>query len=246
MKQLLAILCLAVSAYGQSDLGGTDAPDGAYPYQAALRRKSKFVCGASIINEHWLLTAAHCVNMMKDPKEATVLVGTNFVTGEGGHEYKVAYLIQHEDYDRDYIHVNDIALIRLVENIKFTQKVQPVKLPKDESKSYEGATAILAGWGSYGPNNYTPRKLQHIRLQVISRNKCANEWKTSRNRTIIPAQLCTSSASDENMATHGDSGGPLVSDGVQIGVVSFAWEGLPDVYGRVSSYLSWMNRYINY
>lgn len=38
-----------------------------------------------------------------DPKQATVLVGTNYVTGEGGQEYKVAYLIQHEDYVSEFL-----------------------------------------------------------------------------------------------------------------------------------------------
>ena len=43
-------------------IGGSDAADGAWPFQVALFREPYgFVCGASIISSHVFLTAAHCV-----------------------------------------------------------------------------------------------------------------------------------------------------------------------------------------
>lgn len=41
-------------------VGGDDAPDGKYPYQVSLQKLSHF-CGGSILNERWILTAAHCL-----------------------------------------------------------------------------------------------------------------------------------------------------------------------------------------
>ena len=43
----------------------------------------------------------------------------------------------------------------------------------------------------------------------------------------------------------GDSGGPLVADNKVIGIASFVEPcalGVPDVYTRVSAYLSWMKK----
>ena len=47
-------------------IGGRDAKSEEYPYQAALLKKGYYSyyhsCGASILNENWVLTAAHCVS----------------------------------------------------------------------------------------------------------------------------------------------------------------------------------------
>jgi secreted trypsin-like serine protease len=40
-------------------VGGSNAEYGQYPWQAFIS-DNNFVCGASLINNQWLLTAAHC------------------------------------------------------------------------------------------------------------------------------------------------------------------------------------------
>ena len=57
-----------LSVYSQSDfiVGGNDANIQDYPYQVALLSITSWggsyaYCGGSIINEYWILTAAHCV-----------------------------------------------------------------------------------------------------------------------------------------------------------------------------------------
>lgn len=42
-------------------VGGYDAENGEFPYQVSLQTKKHF-CGGSILNEKWILTAAHCVH----------------------------------------------------------------------------------------------------------------------------------------------------------------------------------------
>lgn len=42
-------------------VGGRDAPEGAHPYQVSLRRGNSHYCGGVILNNRWVITAAHCV-----------------------------------------------------------------------------------------------------------------------------------------------------------------------------------------
>ena len=50
-------------------VGGTEAPQGAWPWQAQLRAiytsSDEQYCGGTLVAPQWLVTAAHCVTGMK-------------------------------------------------------------------------------------------------------------------------------------------------------------------------------------
>ena len=114
-------------------VGGREAIPNHYPWMVAITDTRGYpVCGGTLINNQWILTAAHCVQTNRDE--------TNTMVALGAHQRKpfeqlerVSYIKIHEDYtsnkDPSRYQYNDIALIRLETPIDFTSKVAPVCLP---------------------------------------------------------------------------------------------------------------------
>ncbi len=42
-------------------VGGTNAEESEFPFIVSLTRRGGHFCGASIVNDKWIMTAGHCV-----------------------------------------------------------------------------------------------------------------------------------------------------------------------------------------
>ncbi|XP_058797811.1 chymotrypsin-2-like [Phymastichus coffea] len=241
MKLLISVilLCFAVATYAAPRIvGGHDAPEGKYTYQVSLRLQNLHICGGSIINKRWILTAAHCV-LYLEHKAIEVVAGTNLIEGGNKQVYHSEYITYHENFTLTDVE-NDIALIRVDKDIKFNDKVQPIALP-DPVETYKvGDSAKLSGWGHTKVHGQVPNKLQEIDLNIYGQDKCRQElWYLAQ---ITDSHICTKTKFGEG-ACNGDSGGPLVANGIQIGIVSFGHpcaKGRPDVFTRVHTFLDWI------
>ncbi|KAK4878209.1 hypothetical protein RN001_010715 [Aquatica leii] len=217
-------------------VGGFPANISDYPYQVSLRTLlNEHFCGGSILNQLWVLTAAHCL-AQTTAANTMVVVGTNSLSS-GGTRYNVSKFIQYPFYNNEN-HLNDIGLVKISQPFSFCTSVKPIQL----SLRYppHGSDVVLTGWGltSY-PSNTLPDILQYIHLNAIRISNCKT---LLAGYPVTNNHICT--LQEENIGScHGDSGGPLVYNGDQIGIVSWGIPcavGSPDVFTSVLWYHVWI------
>ncbi|XP_045488719.1 chymotrypsin-2-like [Pieris rapae] len=174
-------------------VGGSDAPDGALPYQISLqltKRDFAHNCGGAIIADRWVLIAAHCVTD-KSPSDMVIMAGSNLLS-EGGTRYKIDKILVHPKYTSKP-NKNDIALLKTAEKIKFTDKVKPIEIATEDPEP--GEKCKLAGWGYTTQNRKNlPDKLQMLDVKIISENACKYNFdlrQFENTYPITPNHICT-------------------------------------------------------
>lgn len=127
--------------------GGDEATRHQFPFMASLRRFEKNIyrhdCGASIISDRFLLTAAHCnqLQLLINLDRYRISVGIH-ARNEEGELYQLEKFINHPNYS--LVH-NDIALVLLKERIRFSAHVSAIEIGRDFITG--NRSAIASGWG---------------------------------------------------------------------------------------------------
>ncbi|XP_055525728.1 CLIP domain-containing serine protease B9-like isoform X2 [Wyeomyia smithii] len=154
---------------GMRIYGGENADIDEFPWLALLefenfRGERKFSCGGSLINSRYVITAAHCVIGEVQHKEGelvSVRLGEYDTTTEidcieqdnericadPPLDVPIEEKLPHPEYN-ETTKLNDIALLRLNRDIRYSDFVQPICLPHAEFKqSAAGDIAFVTGFG---------------------------------------------------------------------------------------------------
>ena len=221
----------------QRIVGGHEAKPGQFPYHVTVWVKGDRVpsCGASILSERYVVTAAHCLD---DGADQMFLQVGKIERSDPVADYYIEKTIKHPDYWSDVNTArNDIGLMKTTEKIVFNALVKPIAIR--ESPVKVGDNALVCGFGRVGSESASSKKLLYVSLNVISNKQCA---KSQWGSVIRPVHMCTLQKVGVGICS-GDSGGAVVVDNQLAGVVSFGEacaKGVPDVNTRVDQFLGWL------
>ncbi|XP_034567032.1 granzyme E [Notolabrus celidotus] len=233
----LVILILALTPYGQVHtgeiIGGHKVAPHKRPYMVLLenhqQNNGKTYCGAFILSEDFLMTAAHC-----KAKSHTAFLGSHTI--RDNHEgITVEKAFPHEDYDASDCS-NDIMLLKLSSKATFGENVKLIAVAGDDDGVLPQSCSV-SGWGCTSwDDNHISRVLMELNVTLITSEMCPKD-----------GSYCSEG---ENGPVAGDSGGPLVcEDEKAYGVVSagkLTKDGLVfRKYTKISAYRSWIDGIMN-
>ncbi|XP_016999475.2 serine protease grass [Drosophila takahashii] len=241
-----------ISRYAYRISGGQDADLMSAPWMAYLHTNPKFICGGSLINHWFVLTAAHC---FKEPNaKIYVRLGENdsrqridcddYDCAPPPSEYWVMQKFIHPYYKT--AHYYDIALIKLNRNVIYSESIRPICLilnPQWQGYLDTIRHFIISGWGETN-NTEVSEKLQITKIPQIDRWTCRSYYGYNVDRTHICA------GESKHYVGKGDSGSPLgsmVNYGYdrrfyQFGIVSHLRKPFlgVSVFTNILSYSNWI------
>ncbi|XP_029772266.1 transmembrane protease serine 9 [Suricata suricatta] len=227
-------------------VGGLGAASGEVPWQASLKEGSRHFCGAAVVGDRWLLSAAHCFNHTK-VELVRAQLGTASLMGVGGNPVKMGLkrAVLHPQYNPGLLDF-DVAVLELAGPLDFNKYIQPVCLPLAIQKFPVGRKCMISGWGNTQEGNATkPDILQRASVGIIDQKACSALY----NFSLTDRMLCAGFLEGKVDSCQGDSGGPLACEEAPgvfylAGIVSWgvgcAQARRPGVYTRITRLKGWI------
>jgi len=233
-------------------VGGQQSTEGDWPWMVSVSAGG-YSCGATLISNTIVLTAAHCLfdDKYNQLSSSDVLLSIGEYNKQSNATTPISNIYVHKDYDpTNSASSHDIALLRLTSPFTTITPVPLLDMNTTISAISNQSNVTTIGWGStvgYSPSEEVtasfPDILREVEVPLQNDAMCAQNVGGSYDATTM---ICAGVAGKD--ACQGDSGGPLVyNDGgswKQIGIVSWgsgcASEGNPGVYTRLANYSEWI------
>nr|XP_008521222.1 PREDICTED: transmembrane protease serine 11A [Equus przewalskii] len=225
-------------------MSGEIAAKAAWPWQASLQLNNVHQCGATLISNTWLITAAHCFKNNANPREWTVSFGTTI--NPSLMKRNIKRIIVHERYHSPAREC-DIAVVQFSPRVTFTDDVRRVCLPEASASFQPNSTVYITGFGALFYGGESQNNLREARLKIISDDVCKQPHVYGSD--IKFGMFCAGYLEGIYDACRGDSGGPLVVQDPTdtwylIGIVSWGdncgQKNKPGVYTNVAYYRNWI------
>ncbi|XP_017024357.1 chymotrypsin-like protease CTRL-1 [Drosophila kikkawai] len=169
------------------------------PWMAYLIKDGKYICGGSLVNHQFVLTAAHCANSVQ-----------NLIARLGEYDSSIETDGETLDIGVSIIFFaplgQDISLLKLLTRTNYTATIKPICIVlwtcnEDLRELHSVNKYIVTGWGQISRVNRTASTiLQEISVSRINPSLCGNFF----------GQICCENPSQ--FVCHGDSGSPLTSE----------------------------------
>ncbi|OQR67816.1 plasma kallikrein-like [Tropilaelaps mercedesae] len=173
-------------------VGGREARRREFPWQVSLQMAGSsgrwfHVCGASVIDPKYVLTAAHCYNSRSSYRVVAGMFSQGDTTHEDVQIAPVSKFHIHESYNRPKPLMNDIAVITLEKPLKMTDAVNPVCLPPPAPAALMQPNSIItvSGWGTTREGGRSSKNLMAVDVPVISDENC-NRMYNDRGSGFFP------------------------------------------------------------
>ncbi|XP_053400733.1 uncharacterized protein LOC123558624 [Mercenaria mercenaria] len=246
-------------------INGRDASIEEWPWYGHLRLNGTFICGLSLIDPLWAITASHCFGRYSFHVVYTVSFGTDSTgsDGEWHQEIPVQEMFEYGYITSPWL-VHDITLLKLKYPALINNFTRPVCMPtmtslNDIRTQGPFAECFVIGLGTSeklfaDPTSadLLPDVLQKKQVQVLTKEYCTESWTPlSLYPDSFPENVvCVGTESPSSPVCFGDSGGPLVCKANSgrwelFGLVSFGYRScfhdlIPTVLTSVANYREWI------
>ncbi|XP_075223983.1 modular serine protease-like [Lycorma delicatula] len=190
-----------------------------FPWVAGLyaleKNKWEYRCGASLITDNVIITAAHCVWKETSSNLKAVLgkVYRDYYRYEpeqqNFHVRKIKMLSIYQDRNGNY--GSDIAVLILQVNIKLTEKIHPACIAWDTDTSNiitPGTTGLVAGWG-FTETDKPSEELRYAKIPLVDSSKCIKDEPLEFRKYVTYTSFCAGYTNGTSVC-NGDSGSGLM------------------------------------
>lgn len=260
---------LTTADYEAYIIGGKDAVIEDFPFYARIGEKSgetefNDFCGGAIMNEEFIITAAHCLEDITDSNIDSIGIVLNNGSREALPEdsiLSIERVIIHPEYSKSLL-INDIGLVKLAEPLDDENQKYTTIPTTSEMAEYNAADTVVAmGLGYIDDDKTKPTVIQQATMTKLTDENCKTLVESTYNSEYTSlSQTCTLPLKNEEDeltgVCNGDSGGPLTFEEKNGSYTQFALtsygaeascsaEGVPQVFTDITGYADWIECYID-